>query len=1028
MAVTPQLLARLGSLDDLLELAAALGYEPGGDELNTVARRRLGLDGAALGTRRAAIVGRHGTYQLYGLVATGPTRSQVAAATERLARATPGSHQLLLVLDAPATTLAVAAVAPRHDTVAARQLRIALQQPSPVSAEILGGLAVRPRDSATTLAVRATGVLEEEGLTRRFFRDFSRFHAVAAARLTGMPRCTEGERSDLALVILTRVLFLYFVQSRGWLAGRSDFLPSLLDTALGRGHPFHRTVFEPLCFGALNAPPERRTRAARLLGDLPFLNGGLFERHAIERRFPAATLDNATWRALFDELFERFHFTVRERDDADAVDPEMLGRVFEGLMVRERRRHQGTYFTPRHLLQDTVGRALDAAFPAPDPERVRRLRVLDPAVGSGAFLLEVLRRLERARGPLVAGERPADRRRSIVRDNLFGVDLDPMAVRLAELRLWLALLVDDDARLEEVAPLPNLDQNLRQGDSLLSPLEAARGLSSPAVARVRAVAERHVAYFGAFGRDKAALARAIRADERGLALEAADAGIASLTSRLADAAAGSGRDLFGRRPRRTAGMARRVAVWRRERRELITARRRIASDDVLPFFAYEIHFAPVMAEGGFDLVVGNPPWIRGERLQLSTRKALARRYLAFRAGAERKGFAHLPDLSVAFVERALDLAKTGGVVSFLLPSKLLRAGYAGPLRALIRRTAQVAAVADLSHDADTGFAATVFPMVMVLRKGSATTDAPAQVSLASASGKVVCGVTTQRDLGLDEDAPGSPWLALPADVTRAVRQALGAGPRLGACFRPLLGVKTGANEVFLRSLPRADELPRSCRRLAVLGRDVSPFAAHPSHWVLAAIDARGAPLERPPDEVVAFLAPFAPRLARRSDARDAPPWALFRTDLLRGPWLVIWRDIAPRLEAAPLCRGAPDSPVPLNTCYGVAVADAYTACWLAAYLNSGPIRDLAAAMAERASGGAYRFSATTVGALPLPSDPQGRAVRILADIGATAMGGGSWEANDLDAPATLALGLASDVSAQLKYLGDTLRRDAGRHC
>ena len=149
--------------------------------------------------------------------------------------------------------------------------------------------------------------------------------------------------------------------------------------------------------------------------------------------------------------------------------------------------------------------------------------------------------------------------------------------------------------------------------------------------------------------------------------------------------------------------------------------------------------------------------------------------------------------------------------------------------------------------------------------------------------------------------------------------------------------------------------------------------------------------------------------------------------MLRSPWLVIWRDIAPRLEAAPLCRNAPDAPVPLNTCYGVAVGDAYTACWLAAYLNSEPVRDLAAALAERASGGAYRFSATTVGALPLPPDPPGPDVQVLADIGAAAMRGGIWDAHDLDARAARALGLAPDISAQIAYLGDTLRRDAHGH-
>jgi hypothetical protein len=1028
VAIAPQLLARLTSLDDLFELVTALGYTPVGDELNAAARARLGLDVAGLATRRAAIVGRHASFVIYGLVADTPARSQVATAAERLARATPGDHNLLLVLDAPATTLAVAAVAPHNGGIAVRQLRVALRQPSPVSAEILGGLAAGPRDTPVALAVRAADVLEEEGLTRRFFRDFSRFHALAAERLSDMPHATSSERRDLGLVILTRVLFLYFVQGRGWLAGRSDFLPSLLDTALGRGHPFHRAVFEPLCFGALNAPPDRRTGAARALGELPFLNGGLFERHAIERRFPRAMLDNQTWRALFDELFERFHFTVRERDDADAVDPEMLGRVFEGLMAREQRRDRGTYFTPRHLLRDVVGRALSAALAGRDAEAVRRLRVLDPAVGSGAFLLEVLTALERAREATCPGERPAERRRAIVRDNLFGVDLDPMAVRLAELRLWLALLVDDDARLDDVAPLPNLDQNLRQGDSLLSPLSAARALHSPAAARVQAVAERRFAYFGATGSDKSALAHAIRADERALALEAADAGIATLTARLADAAAGSGRDLFGRRPRRTAGAARRISAWRRERRELVTARRRITADEALPFFAYEVHFAPVLAEGGFDVVVGNPPWIRGERLPLSVRAALARSYLAYRAATEHKGFAHLPDLSVAFVERALDLIRPGGVIGFLVPSKLLRAGYAGPLRALIRRTASVVALADRAHDTASGFAATVFPLVMVLRKGTPSSDEPAETRIVGASGRVVVGVTAQRDLGLDEVPSRAPWLALPGDVVRAIRQVLRAGPRLGAVFRPTLGVKTGANDIFLRPAAKADQLPPSCRRSAVLGRDVAPFVVRPSHVVLAAVDARGAPVARPPHEVTAYLEPFTARLARRSDARNAAPWALFRTEILRSPWLVLWRDIAFRLEAAALRRDAPDSPIPLNTCYGVGVPDEYTAHWLAGYLNSASARNVAAALAERASGGAYRFSALTIGALPLPPHPRDHDGQCLAEIAAAAARGDSWDLHDLDTHAARALGLAPDIAAILSYLGDTLRRDARGHC
>ncbi len=1025
MAVTRELLSRLRTLDDLVELAAALGYSPQAEELNGDARRRLGLDVPSLGTRRSAIVARAGTLSVYGIVADSPAPGPVAAAAARLAHATAGTQHLLLALDAQAATLAFAVALNGDGPRAVRQLRVPLDDPSPVALDILQGLAVRPRENPIALAARLAEALADEGLTRRFFREFQRLHARAAERLTGVPRASPADRRDLTLVILTRILFLYFVQAKGWLAGRRDFLPSLLDTALGRGHPFHRHIFEPLCFGALSVPPRARTAAARALGELPFLNGGLFERHPLERRFPEAALPNDIWRELFDELFERFHFTVRESANGDAVDPEMLGRVFEGLMGDARRHDSGTYFTPRPLVREIVLRALEAARTASPHPPCGPLRVLDPAVGSGAFLLEVLHQLEHERGPLVPGESPAARRRAIVRDHLYGVDADPMAVRLAELRLWLAMVVDDDAAAADVAPLPNLDWNLRQGDSLLSPLDGAEWSPAGAAARLRAVAERKTRHYAASGREKAVLARAIRSEERQWALDAAGAGIRMLSARIADAAASSGRDLFGARSDRAPADRHRVAVWRRERRELVALRRRVAAQDALPFFSYDIQFGEAFATGGFDVILGNPPWVRGESLPGTLRAALARRYGSWRTTAGRAGFAHLPDLSVAFVERALELVRPGGVVALLLPSKLLRAGYAARLRALIRRDATVLYVGDRGHARRSGFAATVFPAVLLLRRDPPRADAPFEVAIAGAGGRVLRGAATQRDLSPDEGAPGAPWLALPGDLVRAVRTALRAGPPLRARFRTCLGVKTGANEVFVRSRGAAEELPGSCRVPALLGRDVAPFRLEPSSMLLAAVDERGRPLAAVPADVSRYLAAHLERLQRRSDAQvgSARPWALFRTDLLRAEWVALWRDIAPRLEAAALHRGGPQGPIPLNTCYGAAVPDERSAAWLTAYLNSRLIRSIAAALADRASGGAFRFSAATVGALPVPPDPDGRAVRALEAIGREAARGEPYDPDDLDAHVALALGLDEDTAERLRFLGDALCRD-----
>ncbi len=1022
MAVTPELLARTSSLDDLVELVRELGFDARTEELGIAARTRLGLGSAV---RRGAVVGRHGSLRLFGISCAGATPPFVARTAETLARAGQGAGILLLALDSGRPILAVACAVP-GGAGPARQLRIALDRPSAVAADILSGLAPRPGETATDVAARAAEVLREEGITTRFFREFARLHQRCADELRDMPRATATERRDLSLLTLTRVLFLCFVQAKGWLAGRQDFLTWHLDDALRRGRLFHRSVFEPLCFEALNAPRRRRRGAARELGGVPFLNGGLFERHALELRFPGSHLPNDTWRALFDELFGRFHFTVRERDESDAVDPEMLGRVFENLMAAERRRDSGTYFTPPDLHRTVVRRAFDAALAGLPATAALGLRVLDPAVGSGAFLLEALRQFEERAGPPGDGEAPAMRRRAIVRDCLFGVDVDPMAVRLAELRLWLALVVDDDADWASVAPLPNLDRNLRQGDSLHSPFDPDAAGRIGGAAELGVVAERRAEYYAATGRRKTELARRLRADEHAFAIRAADAEIAALNARLADALS-VGRDLFGRRAARSRAAGERVAGWRRRRRELLALRRRIDEEDALPFFAYEVHFAEVMAGGGFDVVLGNPPWVRGERLSHSARSALSARYATFRATSGARGFAHLPDLSVAFVERALGLTRTGGVVAMVVPAKLLRAGYAGPLRAYLRERSAVLVIDDRSHAPATGFAATVFPMIMILRRTPPSPGAPCAVELAGASGRSVAGRTAQADLALEPDAPRSPWLAIPGAAMRAVRQALASGPRLASRFRPRLGVKTGANDVFVRDLDRAHELPASCRVPAVLGRDIAPFGVRPSAVVLAALDAGGGPLRTVPAEVAAYLAPHHAPLARRADAARQPPWALFRTDLLRGRRLVLWRDIAGGLEAAALERVGAAAPVPLNTCYGIIVPDDYTADWLSAYLNSGVTGALARILAERAGGGCFRFSASIVGSLPLPARADSPAARELARIARAAATGRPWNRHDLDTCAAAALGLRPSVLAPLRDLDAALRRDARGH-
>jgi len=365
-------------------------------------------------------------------------------------------------------------------------LVVPLAAPTPLALQLLADLAPRPRHTGLAHALRVAELLGTERAGERFFRIFRVMLERMAASLA--PRGSAADRRALALIALTRVLFLYFVQAKGWLDSRPDYLPALLDDALARGRQFHRQVLLPLFFGTLNRPPNERPRRSAP-GAVPYLNGGLFEPHPVERRLAEAYVPNALWRDAFDGLFQKFCFCVREADEVGAVAPDMLGHVFERVMDADERHATGTFYTPESVVRqivdaaietalaggagverETVRRLMTGAALAPAAARaaataLRRLRVLDPAVGSGAFLLGALERLTELRARLEgAGDRAlrGRLRREILRDNLFGVDRNPVAVRLAELRLWLALVADDPTTdIAHVAPLPNLDGVVR---------------------------------------------------------------------------------------------------------------------------------------------------------------------------------------------------------------------------------------------------------------------------------------------------------------------------------------------------------------------------------------------------------------------------------------------------------------------------------------------------------------------------------------------------------------------------------------
>jgi hypothetical protein len=578
--------------------------------------------------------------------------------------------------------------------------------------------------------------------------------------------------------------------------------------------------------------------------------------------------------------------------------------------------------------------------------------VLDPAVGSGAFLLGALERLAELQGGDIA---PAELRRRILARNLFGVDLNPMAVRLAELRLWLAVIAaDDTVPPGAVAPLPNLDGQIRQGDSLLDPTWALAGVGATPGGTASELSLLRLRLAGASGPEKSQLQRRLRRAELRVFEERLDGAQARLEFAVAECLQSARAvTLFGERRGLDRGLRQRLRTLRSRLAEVRRLRRRLRRDGEVPGFSCECHFGDVLARDGFDLVVGNPPWVRAEQIPGRLRQQLTERYGWWRASG--RGFAHQPDLALAFVERSSELLAPGGVLALLLPSKVATAQYARRMRGALTERFTLHALADLSGDPAAAFDATTYPTALIAAKAPPPPANAVSLTLA---------VDARARCPQGRLAGGGPWVLATPPLLDALALARADHPRLGERFAPQLGVKTGANLVFLDP-PAEIEPALLCH--ALRGRDVTPFIARPRVRLFFPHGLDGLPFARLPENAMRHVRRHAPLLWARVDYQGGPLWTLFRVRGAVAACRVVWPDLARCLGAAALIGRPHDRLVPLNTCYVLALPDRAVALRLTAWLNSTWIRALARTAADRASGGFARFNARVVADLPLPS-------------------------------------------------------------
>jgi len=892
----------------------------------------------------------------------------------------------------------------------------------PSDAETLCMLGSVGGESALLTHARWLDVLGREAITGRFFRALEATVIELGASLSG--RVIASERRELALLYSSRLIFLAFLESRGWLNGDFCFLANTFESCLSKGGKYQKRLLEPLFFGTLNTRIRARAQRARDFGRIPFLNGGLFARSALEKQRRSSFFSDEAFGNAFGNLLSRYRFTGRE-DSAHwseaSIDPEILGKAFEALMASGERKKSGAFYTPQSLVESLADHALQSAVEQSSDgsrlDRLRALKILDPACGSGAFLVHLLERVSTLRRQSGDEGSIADIRRRVLSSSIFGVDLNPMAVWLCELRLWLSIVIEsDESDPMRIEPLPNLDRHIRVGDSLAAGSFDDRG----SVVGSRKLATLRTRYMRGVGPRKRTLGRELDRLERASATDVLARRRVRLTvDRKEMLLLLRGRDLFGlRHPPDRATQLRLVAL-RQGLREIGDRIKALRAGAALPF-SFDAHFSDIAAAGGFDVVIGNPPWVRLHRIDASSRQKFRQEFrvyrrAAWRSGAERAGaghgFAAQVDLAALFVERACGLTRPGGVIAYLLPTKLWRSLAGGGVRELLLDYTDIISIEDLA-ETRSEFDAAVYPSMLVARKRAPASRAEEPASEGKNGSEECITVTIRTSQGgkrwrcspdrLSIDGPGSPWLLLPGAVRRSFDHVTRSGVplRITPFGRPQLGVKTGCNDAYIVSVESVDgivaristpdrtgEIERALLRPLIRGETLGAWKlTGQSEYVIWPHCDNGASLRELPPLGREWLLPFRDALVHRTDLHGSRRWwSVFRTEgaAFDQP-RVIWADFGLRPRAIVVAEN--DRFVPLNTCYIVRIPKIRDALALAAILNSPLAPAWLNAVAEPARGGYRRYLGWTMGMLPVPSR-WGRVRKVLAPLGERAMTG-----------------------------------------
>nr|WP_322506161.1 TaqI-like C-terminal specificity domain-containing protein [Chroococcidiopsis cubana] len=829
------------------------------------------------------------------------------------------------------------------------QLRTATEQLSLLNLE-----SINPDASPLEIQQRHDEAFDVEVVTNKFFAQYRQIFEQVEGLIK--PTLTENERRRLfTQKLFNRLMFIAFIQKKGWLKfnGKTDYLSALWqdyqqdDSTANKN--FYRDRLSHLFFEGLNNPQQQDIAGINnggyfkyLIGTVPYLNGGLFERDEDDKDSHIIVPDECLDTILHD-LFQRFAFTVTESTPLDvevAVDPEMLGKVFEELVTD--RHGSGSYYTPKpivsfmcrealkgYLKSQVSGELTDAIEQFVDEhepvnlgnheailEALRRVRTCDLAAGSGAYLLGMLHELLDLRQCLfntkkLDSKSTYQRKLEIIENNLYGVDIDPFAVNIARLRLWLSLAVDYEG--DNPPPLPNLKYKIEVGDSLIAPNPKRMG-------SIQAISIQQY-------RD--AKARYMKAHLWG-EKKALEQEITTLKTEIALLTHGSSK---------------------------------------VSGFDWAVEFAEVFVDGGFDIVLANPPYVRQELIK-HLKPTLEKVYPSIYTGKA--------DLYCFFYARALELLNSEGMLTFISSNKWFRANYGEKLRKYIAETCNIQSITDFG-DLPVFKTATAYPMIFIAknRKVDSSSTIFTQVKSLEAPYPNVLAIIREKGQVLPHTAVNSSrWMLTDNTSANRLEKMELVGISLGKYIDGQIyyGVKTGFNKAFIiDGLKRAELIakdPKSAEIIKPLavGKDIRKwYVDRQERWLI--FTRRDIDIDTYP-AIKAHLAQWQAELTPKKTGKEsvgrsggdykwyelqASPSNIKRLEVTK----IVFPDIAKELRFAFDSKGMYLN----NTGYFIPTNDLY----LLGVLNSSVVETFYIELSTQIRGGYLRFFRQYVEKIPIPN-------------------------------------------------------------